>query len=59
MTSRKKIKKRLAASLESIYVKSKDAIYEQTASSAEVEAFLDEHLENFVEDCWAYVVGKI
>ena len=59
MTSNKKIKKLLSASLESIYVKSKDHIYEQMASSEEVEAFLEEHLDDYVAECWAYVTRRI
>ena len=59
MTSKKQIRKQLKSSLESIYIKSRVKVYDQIASDKEVKAFLDDHLDGYVEQCWRYVVGRI
>ena len=59
MTSKKQIRKHLKVSLESIYIKSRARVYDQIASDKEVKAFLDDHLDEYVEQCWSYVVGRI
>lgn len=59
MTTKKEIRKNLKATLASIYIKSRAYVYDQVASDKEVKAFVKEHLDEYVEQCWSYVVGRI
>ena len=59
MTSKKEIRKQLKGSLESIYIKSRIKLDDQLVYDKEAKAFVEEHLDEYVEQCWSFVMRRI
>ena len=59
MNSREQIRKDLKAGLESIFINSRVNLDDQVASDKDVRAFIEENLDEFVGECWSFVMRRI
>ena len=59
MTSRKEIQDELRVMMELIYINSRVDLDDQVASDKDVRAFVKEHLEEFVDECWSFVMRRV
>ena len=59
MTSKKKIRKDLKATLEAVYINSRVDLDDRLAYEKDVQAFLEENLDEFVDECWSFVMRRI